>query len=95
VSVYVDSMQAAFGRMKMCHMFADSREELDAMADRIGVQRKWIQKAGTTREHYDIAMTKRALAVQHGAIQIDMRGVAELLHARRAAARSPEGGTHE
>ena len=45
MAVYVDNMQAQFGRMKMCHMIADSTEELLAMADRIGVARKWIQSA--------------------------------------------------
>ena len=70
MSVYVDDMNAPFGRMVMCHMFADTREELDAMADTIGVARKWIQAEGTHREHYDIALSKRALAVQHGAKEI-------------------------
>jgi hypothetical protein len=73
VSVYVDDMRAPFGRMVMCHMIADSTEELNAMADRIGVARRWIQSAGTHREHYDVCKEKRALAVQHGAIEIDVR----------------------
>ncbi len=93
MSVYVDEPMWGYGRMTMCHMFADSREELDAMADRIGVSRRWIQKAGTEREHYDIAKSKRALAVEHGAIEIGMHQVAELMRARRRAAlaeKSPE-----
>lgn len=47
MSVYVDDMyKYAMGRfrgMKMSHLVADSREELLAMCDKIGVQRKWIQ----------------------------------------------------
>ena len=51
-------------------MYADTHEELVAMADAIGVARRWIQYPGhSVREHFDIAMSKRALAVQHGAIE--------------------------
>lgn len=77
MAVYVDNMKASFGRMKMCHMVADTTEELLAVADKIGVQRKWIQHAGTYKEHFDIAMTKRALAVEAGAIEITMRDYAK------------------
>jgi hypothetical protein len=71
--VYVDDMRAPFGRLVMCHMVADSSEELLAMADKIGVQRKWIQKAGTYREHFDICLAKRALAVKNGAVEITLK----------------------
>ncbi|QDP53926.1 MAG: hypothetical protein GOVbin2937_3 [Prokaryotic dsDNA virus sp.] len=83
MAVYVDNMQAQFGRMKMCHMIADSTEELLAMADRIGVARKWIQSAGTAREHFDIAMSKRALAVEAGAVEVTMKELARMTRARR------------
>lgn len=43
MTVYVDDMRAPFGRMKMCHMVADSDAELHAMAARIGVARRWHQ----------------------------------------------------
>jgi hypothetical protein len=81
--VYVDSMRAQLGRMKMCHMFADTSAELHAMARRIGVARKWIQDEGTRREHYDVCLSKRALAVEAGAREISNRAVAELLQNRR------------
>ncbi len=84
MTVYVDDMNAPFGRMKMCHMFADSTEELQAMADRIGVQRKWIQYPGTIREHFDIALSKRALAVAAGAVEIEYPGgVKKLMDERK------------
>ena len=76
MAVYVDNMQAGFGRMTMCHMIADTTEELLNMCDKIGVQRKWIQDYGTSREHFDICLSKRKLAIKHGAIEITMRELA-------------------
>lgn len=70
MTVYVDDMAARFGRMVMCHMIADSDEELLAMADRIGVSRRWHQKPGTARSHFDIARSKRAAAIAAGAVEI-------------------------
>ena len=82
VTVYVDDMKAPFGRMVMCHCWADTREELFAMMDRIGVQRKWFQQPPKASwEHFDIAMTKRALAVQFGAVEVCQFTMAE--HANR------------
>lgn len=78
MAVYVDGMQAKFGRMIMCHMLADSTEELLDMADKIGVQRKWIQYPGTGKEHFDISLGKKAIAIKHGAIEASWRKAAEL-----------------
>lgn len=87
MTVYVDDMHLTdlgrYGRMRMCHMIADTTDELTDMALRIGVDPKWIQKAGTEREHFDIATTKRALAVAAGAIEITMRHAAALTAHRR------------
>lgn len=85
MTVYVDNMRASFGRMKMCHMIADSTEELLAMADKIGVQRKWLQKPGRHDEHFDIALTKRRLAVEAGAVEVSMMDLGRILRARREA----------
>lgn len=74
MTVYVDDMRAGFGAMVMCHMVADSLDELHAMADQIGVARRWYQGPPLTRmPHYDIALSKRALAVQAGAQEIRWR----------------------
>lgn len=86
MAVYVDDMQAPFGNMIMCHMWADSDDELLAMVDKIGVQRKWIQGHPTLSfgkhkraswVHFDIAQSKRAQAVKHGAIETDRVGPME------------------
>jgi hypothetical protein len=76
-------MQAQFSYMKMCHMIADSAQELLAMADRIGVQRKWLQKAGTCYEHFDICLSKRKLAVKAGAVEITQKELGHKLRERR------------
>jgi len=81
--VYVDDMRAPYGRMVMCHMLADSTDELLAMADKIGVARRWLQRAGTPKEHFDIARSKRALAIQHGAHEITWTEAGALVAQRR------------
>jgi len=78
VSVYVDDMRAPFGRMIMCHMVADTEDELHEMADTIGVARRWYQG-----DHYDIALSKRALAVKAGAIEFTGRELGRWLMERR------------
>jgi len=76
MSVYVDDMRAPYGRLIMCHMIADSQEELLLMADDIGVARKWLQDGGTYREHFDVCLAKRAKAVTLGAVEITRRDLA-------------------
>lgn len=87
MTVYVDNAHIPFGNMIMCHMWADTIDELLAMADKIGVQRKWIQghpqlSQGKARSaswvHFDIAMGKKELALRHGAWLMDQ--YAPLMH---------------
>lgn len=86
MTVYVDDVAHAFGNMKMCHMWSDSLKELLEMADTIGVQRKWIQghptlSFGKHRRaswvHFDIALSKKKLALKHGAVLTDKYGPVE------------------
>lgn len=83
MSVWVDNMRCSYRGMFMCHMIADSREELLAMADAIGVQRKWIQKPYTYKEHFDVCLSKRKLACQHGAIPISQRSLFLKIRAKK------------
>lgn len=75
MTVFVDDMYKSpmgrFSRMKMSHMVADTEEELHAMAKAIGIDQKWYQK-----DHYDICLSKRNLAIQLGAKAITMRELA-------------------
>ena len=83
MTVYVDDMRARFGRMIMCHMVADTSEELHAMAWCIGVQRKWCQYADTYKEHYDICLSRRQLAVAAGAMEITWEEVGRMEREKR------------
>lgn len=82
MTVYVDDMRAPYGGMIMCHMIADSEDELHAMADRIGVARRWYQG-----DHYDISLSRRALAVRFGAREITMRQLGCMVANRRMCGR--------
>lgn len=84
MSVYVDDMRAPFGRLIMCHMLADSDDELRGMADKIGVSQKWHQG-----DHFDICLSKRATAVHYGAIEITQRQAVEV---RRKLRNAPPRG---
>ena len=79
MAVYVDNMKAIYRGMIMSHMIADTQTELLEMADKIGVQRKWIQDYGTSLEHFDICMSKRKKAVALGAIEINMRDLVRMV----------------
>lgn len=91
MAVYVDKMQARYRRMVMCHMVADTTEELLRMADAIGVDRKWIQLEGTYKEHFDIAKTKLAAAKRCGAIEITQSELGAFLAAKRELLSQQEG----
>lgn len=87
MTVYVDDMHTTamgrFGRMKMSHMIADSREELLKMAAAIGVNARWLQHPGESGEHFDIALSRRSAAVEQGAVEITMRQCSAMCARRR------------
>lgn len=95
--VYVDATfdcPGPRGYSRWCHMFADTEEELHAMAERIGMRREWFQdrRKGDHRfPHYDLVPSKRALAVKFGAEQVDRRRFCELVFPERMAARASLG----
>ena len=86
MTVYVDNLNAKYGRMTMCHLLADSTDELLKMVDDIGVKRKWIQYPGTHKEHFDICLAKKSLAVALGAQEITTRDAVRIIRARLKSA---------
>lgn len=75
MAVYVDDVRHQFGRMIMCHMWADDLDELHAMADAIGIARKWFQQPPKASwKHYDISISKKSEAIARGAVLTDKYG---------------------
>ena len=81
MAVYVDKGKISYGRMKMCHMLADSLNELHDMARKLGLKREWFQDNKTP--HYDICQAKRKLAIEFGAIEANRVKVVQLIRKYR------------
>lgn len=83
--VYVDRMRTPFKRMIMCHMLADTLEELYVMAEHIGADRGWLQVSNGGIPHYDVPWgnnripPRRQHAIDAGAIEIGRRETVELM----------------
>jgi hypothetical protein len=71
MAVYVDPMRSWGGAGKFrwkesCHMYADTVDELHAMAAKIGLKREWFQD-DQRLPHYDLHQARRTKALKHGA----------------------------
>ena len=67
MTIYVDDMMPHRSGL-WCHMMTDGDlEELHAMAERIGLQRRWFQKKDPRFPHYDLRESRRNLAIRYGA----------------------------
>lgn len=78
--VYVDDVRHRFGRMIMCHLWADTAEELHAFAAQLGLKRSWFQcPPKASWEHYDISLAVKAKALSRGAVLTDKYGPVEHL----------------
>lgn len=75
MGVYVDDMfWPKPGKFKgWCHLVADTEEELDAFAVKIGLKREWHQKRGHAYSHYDVSPAKRIEAIKAGAVRVTTR----------------------
>lgn len=67
-----DSAPRCFRNKPSCHMYADTLEELHALAKKIGLRREWFQNH-TMLPHYDLTEGKRLQALRAGAVAHDRK----------------------
>lgn len=82
MSVYIDplrkcSINKEWHWKESCHMFADTLEELHAFAQKIGMKRDWFQNKRLP--HYDLTKTRRKIAIENGAVEVDLNWVKQKL----------------
>lgn len=87
MAYYVDKVidhpkTAAWPFGAACHLFADTEEELHALARLIGLRREWFQ-ADSSLPHYDLTPGKRFLALKKGAHELTPEQVRYRIRERR------------
>lgn len=58
-------------------------EELITFAEALGIKRKWLQKSGTHREHFDLNERAHLEAIHAGALQVDWRVLVRAIRAKK------------
>lgn len=67
---------------RFCHLLADTRAELHAFADQLGVP-PWTFQEHAWRWHYDLPAQLRPAAIELGARELTMHEVGALLRRRK------------
>ncbi|MDP9093663.1 MAG: DUF4031 domain-containing protein [Actinomycetota bacterium] len=87
MATYVDTVRSYPGRglrfTEFCHLLADTREELQEIADALGIPQRFFQDH-PWRWHHDIPGHLRARAIELGAREVTIHEVGALLRIRRA-----------
>jgi len=65
-----------------CHLTSDTKEELHRFAELLGLKQPWFQDH-LYRWHYDITPSKRAKAVQLGAVELSWGDMGRLMIERK------------
>ena len=88
MACFVDTVRSYPGKglrfTEFCHLLADTRAELHAMADQLGIPRRFFQDH-PWRWHHDLPEQLRARAIELGAVEVTMHDVGALLRSRRVA----------
>lgn len=89
MTVYLDKSRNRFGRMIMCHMIADTLDELHEMAAALGMKRVWFQSPPKASfPHYDVCLRNRAEALRLGAVELDRSEFVGVMQRIRASLRA-------
>ena len=85
MAVYVDDPVWRHRGRLFCHLVADSTEELEGFARRLGLREEWLQtKPGRPwHDHYDLPDWARPRAVTLGALELTTREMGAHLARRR------------
>lgn len=89
--VFIESRQTKLDKMSMSRMFADSTDELDQMAVRLGLDPAWKRHELTPVEHFLVTNEKRRVAVRNGAVLLDVEVCVERLRKKARGLNTPEG----
>lgn len=91
MAVYVDQVTTypstmVRGRARRCglrwsHMWADTLDELHAMAEAVGMRREWFQDKRFP--HYDLVPRRREHAVRLGAVEVSSRELLRRMREKR------------
>ncbi len=89
MSVYVDPVMEhggskSFRWPRSCHMYADTLDELHAMAVAIGMRRAWFQPDEGRLPHYDLVPARRISAVKLGAVEHTREQMVQFMRRSRA-----------
>ena len=70
--VYVDDAEVHTRGFAWFHLMADSLQELHEFAASIGIPARAFHR-GARHPHYDVTVSQRGRALQHGAVSISTR----------------------
>jgi hypothetical protein len=91
MTCYVDTVRdypdAGLRFTAYCHLLADDRDELHALAAELGMPRRAFQDHAW-RWHYDLPAPLRPAALAAGAQEVDFHVVGRMLRERRALVRA-------
>ena len=85
MSVYIDTLMNPYKGKKVCHMIADTEDELISMILTVGGKMENQLDAGTADSRFDVNERQRELALENGAIEISKSHLAKICKERKTA----------